>query len=325
VRGEGSCKSVSCSLPTGAPIRTIDRAIDHDSNNRPRVNVTGAIPDRVLAALTADFDVVDAPVGVDGILSVLPTKVDEAFLVRAGSHLRIVANYGVGVDNIDLDAARARGIVIANTPDVLTRTTAEQAIALMLALLRRVVEGDRLLRRGGEWRFSVEFMLGESLDCKTVAIVGPGRIGQETARLAEAFGAAAVLVGRSDPLLDALRRADVVSLHVPATPATRHLIDAAALEVMKPTAVLVNTARGSVVDEAALVRALRSGRIAGAALDVFEFEPAVSPELLELENVVLTPHLGSATRETREAMGLLAASALRSLLIDGVTPQNIVP
>jgi glyoxylate reductase len=287
--------------------------------------VTGAIPARVLAALTAEFDVVDTPVGVDGILSVLPTKVDDAFLADAGSDLRIVANYGVGVDNIDLDAARARGIVIANTPDVLTRATAEQAIALMLALLRRVVEGDRLLRRGEEWRFSVEFMLGESLDGTVVAIVGPGRIGRETARLAEAFGATALFVGREDSLADALRRADVVSLHVPATPATRHLIDAAALELMKPTAVLVNTARGSVVDEAALVRALRSGQIAGAALDVFEFEPVISPELLELENVVLTPHLGSGTRETREAMGLLAASALRSLLIDGVTPPNVVP
>jgi lactate dehydrogenase-like 2-hydroxyacid dehydrogenase len=299
--------------------------IDQDGDHLPRVNVTGAIPERVLAALTADFDVVDTPVGTDGILSVLPTKVDDAFLARAGPRLRIVANYGVGVDNIDLDAARARGIVVANTPDVLTGATAEQAIALMLALLRRVVEGDRMLRRGGEWRFSVEFMLGESLDGKVVAIVGAGRIGRETARLAEAFGATALFVGRGDSLEHALRRADVVSLHVPATPATRHLIDAAALEVMKPSAVLVNTARGSVVDEAALVRALQSGQIAGAALDVFELEPTVSPELLELENVVLTPHLGSATRETREAMGLLAASALRSLLIEGVAPRNVVP
>ena len=298
--------------------------IDKDGSHRPRVNVTGAIPERVLAALTADFDVVDTPVGADGILSLLPTKVDDAFLARAGSRLRIVANYGVGVDNIDLDATRARGIVVTNTPDVLTRATAEQAIALTLALLRRLVEGDRLLRRGGEWRFSVEFMLGESLDGKVVAIVGPGRIGRETARLAEAFGATTLFVGRGDSLQDALGLADVVSLHVPATPATRHLIDAAALDAMKPTAVLVNTARGPVVDEAALVRALRSGQIAGAALDVFEFEPAVSPDLLELENVVLTPHLGSATRETREAMGLLAAAALRSLLIEGVTPRNVV-
>jgi glyoxylate reductase len=277
-----------------------------------------------LAALARDFALVDTPADVDGVLSLIPTKVDDAFLARAGSRLRIVANYGVGVDNIDLDAARARGIVIANTPDVLTRATAEQAIALMLALLRRVTEGDRFLRRRADWVFSLEFMLGESLDGKVVAIVGPGRIGKETARLAEAHGAAPLFVGRRDSLNDALALADVVSLHVPATPETRHLIDAEALAAMKPTAVLVNTARGTIVDEAALVDALRLGVIAGAALDVFEFEPSVTPGLLELENVVLTPHLGSATRETREAMGFLAVSALRSLLIEGVMPPNVV-
>ena len=301
------------------------RVIADDSTHPPRVNVTGEIPERVLAALAADFEVVGSPDGVDGILALLPTRVDGEFLDRAGSRLRIVANYGVGVDNIDLGAARQRGVVVANTPDVLTKATAEQAIALTLALLRRVAEGDRFLRRGAEWRFSVGFMLGESLDGKTVAIVGPGRIGRETARLADAHGASVLLVGRGDSLHAALGVADVVSLHVPATPETRHLIDADALRAMKTTAVLVNTARGTIVDEAALVDALRSGGIAGAALDVFEFEPHVSPELLELENVVLTPHLGSATRETREAMGLLAVSALRSLLIDGVVPANVVP
>ena len=292
--------------------------------SRPRVNVTGAIPERVLQALAADFELADAPESVDGVLSLILTKVDDAFLERAGPRLRIVANYGVGVDNIDLAAARARGIVVANTPDVLTRATAELAIALTLALLRRVAEGDRFLRRREEWAFSLEFMLGESLDGKSVAIVGPGRIGRETARLAEAHGATVSFVRRGDDLHAALAAADVVSLHVPGGPDNRHLIDAEALGAMKPTAVLVNTARGPVVDEAALVDALRSRRIAGAALDVFEFEPDVSAALLELENVVLTPHLGSATRETREAMGLLAVSALRSLLIDGIVPPNVV-
>ena len=292
--------------------------------SRPRVNVTGAIPERVLQALAAEFELADAPESVDGVLSLILTKVDDAFLERAGPRLRIVANYGVGVDNIDLAAARARGIVVANTPDVLTRATAELAIALTLALLRRVAEGDRFLRRREEWAFSLEFMLGESLDGKSVAIVGPGRIGRETARLAEAHGATVSFVRRGDDLPAALAAADVVSLHVPGGPDNRHLIDAEALGAMKPTAVLVNTARGPVVDEAALVDALRSRRIAGAALDVFEFEPEVSAGLLELENVVLTPHLGSATRETREAMGLLAVSALRSLLIDGIVPQNVV-
>ena len=289
------------------------------------MHVTGPIPDRVHEVLAAQFGLLDRPSGVDGVLSLIPTRIDDAFFEHAGARLRIVANYGVGVDNIDLEAARARGIVIANTPDVLTRATAEQAIVLMLALLRRTAEGDRFLRRRDEWRFSLEFMLGESLDRKRIAIVGPGRIGRETARLAEAFGAEPFFVGRGDSLHDALHTADIVSIHLPATVETHHLIDAAAFEAMKPTAVLVNTARGVIVDEAALVAALRTGRIAGAALDVFEFEPAVSPELLELENVVLAPHLGSATRETREAMGLLAVSALRSLLIDGVTPSNVVP
>ena len=291
----------------------------------PLVHVTGVIPDRVHDALASEFELTGQAAGADGVLSLIPTRIDAAFLDAAGPRLRIVANYGVGIDNIDLEAARARGIVVANTPDVLTRATAEQAIVLMLALLRRTAEGDRFLRRRAEWRFSLEFMLGESLDRKRIAIVGPGRIGRETARLAEAFGAEPFFVGRGDPLHDGLRDADVVSLHVPATAETHHLIDTAAFDAMKPTAVLVNTARGSVVDEAALVAALQTGRIAGAALDVFEFEPAVSPELLELENVVLAPHLGSATRETREAMGLLAVSALRALLIEGVMPSNVVP
>jgi glyoxylate reductase len=291
---------------------------------KPLVHITGAIPERVHEVLAADFELAGEPIGVDGVLSLIPTRIDDAFLERAGPQLRIVANYGVGVDNVDLEAARARGVVIANTPDVLTRATAEQAIALLLALLRRTAEGDRLLRRRAEWGFSLEFMLGESLDRKRIAIVGPGRIGRETARLAEAFGAEPFFVGRGDPLHDGLRDADVVSLHVPATRETHHLIDASAFDAMKPTAVLVNTARGVVVDEAALVAALLAGRIAGAALDVFEFEPAVSPELLGLENVVLAPHLGSATRDTREAMGLLAVSALRSLLLEGVVPSNVV-
>ena len=229
--------------------------------------------------------------------------------------LEVVANYGVGVNNVDLEAARRRGIVIANTPDVLTKTTAELAIAVTLALLRRVVEGDRFLRSRSPWSFSLEFMLGEGLDGKTVGIVGPGRIGRETARLAEAFGAHAIFAGRDDPLQELLASADVVSLHCPLTADTRHLIDESALATMKSSAVLVNTSRGPIVDERALVDALSRGVIAGAALDVFEFEPDVSDELLSLEQVVLTPHIGSATRSTREAMGMLAVEALRSVLL----------
>jgi lactate dehydrogenase-like 2-hydroxyacid dehydrogenase len=167
-------------------------------------------------------------------------------------------------------------------------------------------------------------MLGEGLEDRVFVVVGPGRIGRETARLAEAFGARPVFAGRDDDLHALLAGADVVSLHCPLTPETRHLIDAAALATMRPTAVLVNTARGPIVDEAALVEALAAGRIAGAALDVYEHEPRVSEDLLRMENVVLTPHIGSGTRRTREAMGLLAVSALREVLLHGRRPANAV-
>src|SRR5262249_50360125 len=182
------------------------------------------------------FTLLDTPSGADGVLATLPTRIDDAFLDAAGPHLRIVANYGVGVDNIDLAAARKRDVVIANTPDVLTETTAEFAIALTLALLRRVAEGDRFLRARSPWDFSVEFMLGEGLRGKRFLVVGPGRIGRAAARLAEAFGALAMFAGRADDLISVLESADVVSLHTPLTAETRHLIDAAAPQAMLPDA-----------------------------------------------------------------------------------------
>jgi glyoxylate reductase len=280
--------------------------------------------DEVTTALTESFQLVDVPEGADGVLSLLTTRIDGPFLDRAGPQLRVVANYAVGVNNIDLPAAAARGIVVANTPDVLTRTTAELAVGLMLALLRRIAEGDRFVRRGDEWEFSLEFMLGASLDGKQLLVVGPGRIGRETARLAEAFGATARFASRADDLRPLLAEADVVSLHVPLSAESRHLIGSAELEAMRPSAVLVNTARGPIVDERALVEALRAGVIAGAALDVFEREPEVEEGLLSLENVVLTPHLGSATRDTRIAMGMLCVEALRAVLLEGRRPANAV-
>jgi lactate dehydrogenase-like 2-hydroxyacid dehydrogenase len=290
----------------------------------PHVHVTGPVPSAIFSALAESFALLDAPSTADGILVTLPTEIDATFLDETGPQLRVVANYGVGVDNIDLNAARERGIVVANTPDVLTETTAEFAIALTLALLRRVVEGDRLLRERRPWEFSVEFMLGEGLHGKRFAVIGPGRIGLATARLAEAFGAIPVLAGRDVDLHAILGAADIVSLHCPLTPETRHLLDAPALAAMRPTAVLVNTARGAIVDERALIAALQSHAIAGAALDVHEHEPSVAAELLSLENVVVTPHLGSATRETRQAMGMLAVSALRAVLLEDRRPPNIV-
>jgi glyoxylate reductase len=291
---------------------------------RPRVHVTGPVPAAIESALARDFELAGEPAGAEGVLALITTPIDDAYLERAGAQLKVVANYGVGVDNLDLAAAARRGVLVTNTPDVLTRATAELAVALMLSLLRRVTEGDRLLRQRRPWEFSLEFMLGESLDGKTVAIVGPGRIGRETARLVEAFGARVAFSGRDDPLDPLLASADVVSLHLPLNAQTRHLIDERALSLMRPGAVLVNTARGPIVDEAALASALREGVIAGAALDVHEFEPQVSAELVALENVVLTPHLGSATRATREAMGALAVDALRAVLLEGRRPSNTV-
>ena len=291
---------------------------------RPRVHEAAGVPAEIEQELSTSFELVGGTAGADGVVTTPAIPVDAAFLDAAGPQLRIVANYAVGLDNIDFSAARERGVVVANTPGVLTNTTAEHAIALMLALLRRIVEGDRSLRRRDEWEWGPDFMVGEGLEGKALLVVGPGRIGRRTAELAEALGAKASFAGRDDDLHAALAEADVVSLHCPLTPETRHLVDREALAAMRPTAVLVNTARGPVVDEFALVGALQAGRLAGAALDVFEHEPAVSEELLGMENVVLTPHIASATRETRLAMGMLVVSALRAVLLEGRIPENAV-
>jgi glyoxylate reductase len=291
---------------------------------RPRVCEAAAVPAEIEQELASAFDLVERPSDAEGVVVTPAVRIDAAYLDAAGSQLRIVANYAVGIDNIDLDAARERGVVVTNTPGVLTNATAEHAIGLVLALLRRICEGDRSLRRRDEWEWGPDFMIGEGLEGKELLIVGAGRIGRRVAELAEAHGARVRFSGRSDDLVGLLASADVVSLHCPLTPDTRHLVDATALGAMRPTAVLVNTARGAVVDEAALVDALRAGTIAGAALDVFEHEPAVSEELFTMENVVLTPHIASATREARLAMGMLCVSALRAVLLEGRTPQNAV-
>ncbi len=282
------------------------------------------MPAEIRSELESDFELVGEVSGADGVVVTPAVTVAAEFLDAAGPQLRIVANYAVGIDNIDLEAARERGVVVSNTPGVLTNATAEHALALMLALLRRIGEGDRSLRRRDDWEWGPDFMVGESLEGKHVLVVGPGRIGGRVAELVTAHGAHAAFAGRGDDLHRLLAGADVVTLHCPLTAETRHLIDAAALGAMKPSAVLVNTARGPVVDEAALVSALRSGAIGGAALDVFEREPIVTDELLELENVVLTPHIASATRATRHAMGMLVVSALRAVLLEGRVPDNAV-
>jgi glyoxylate reductase len=292
--------------------------------SRPRVHEAAGVPEEIERELAHSFELVDAPVGADGVVVTPAVPVDAAYLDAAGPQLRIVANYAVGLDNIDLTAARERGVVVTNTPGVLTNATAEHAIGLLLALLRRISEGDRSLRRRDHWEWGPDFMIGEGLEGKAVLVVGPGRIGRRVGELADAFGAQVRFGGRDDSVRALLATVDVVTLHCPLTEQTRHLVDADAFAAMKPTAVLVNTARGPVVDESALVDALRSGSIAGAALDVFEDEPRVSEELLTMENVVLTPHIASATREARLAMGMLCVSALRAVLLEGRTPPNAV-
>jgi glyoxylate reductase len=296
---------------------------------KPQIFLTRRLPDAVFARLDARFTVSPVIAGSEGLVTIPADVVDDALFDAAGPGLRVVANFGVGYDSVDVDAATRRGVVVANTPDVLTEATAELTLALVLALLRRVAEGDRLVRRGGEWALAPTFMLGEGLAGKTLGIVGLGRIGREVARLAEAFGMRTVHTRGSGPydelpLERLLAEADVVSVHAPLTVETRHLIGREELALMKPSAVLVNVARGPIVDEEALVGALRSGSIAGAALDVYEREPEVHLGLLSLENVVLTPHLGSATLAAREAMGMLCASALEAILLEGRLPENAV-
>ena len=296
---------------------------------KPQVFLTRRVPDPVLSRLEASFALSDEIAGSAGLVTIPADAVGAELFDAAGPSLRIVANFGVGYDSVDVPEATRRGIVVSNTPDVLTEATAELTIALMLALLRRVVEGDRLVRRRDEWALAPTFMLGEGLAGKTLGIVGLGRIGREVARLAEAFGMRVVHTRGSGPYeelpLDRLlAEADVVSLHVPLTPETRHLMGAPELALMRPSAVLVNVSRGPVVDEAALVDALVEGRIAGAALDVYEHEPEVSAGLLGLENVVLSPHLGSSTHVAREAMGMLCADALEAVLLRDELPANAV-
>ena len=268
--------------------------------------------------------------GADAVVTLLHDRVDADFLAAAGDDLRIVANVAVGYDNVDVAAARAAGVIVTNTPGVLTDATADLAIALLLAVTRRLGEGERLIRSRTPWAWAIDFMLGRGLRGKTLGIVGYGEIGRATATRARAFGMEVIYTKRSpgdDPgrveLDELLERADVVSLHCPLTDETRHLIDAAALARMRDDAYLVNTARGPVVDEAALAAALRDGVIAGAALDVFEREPEVHADLLELDNVVLVPHLGSATVETRTAMAELAAGNVVAVLA-GEDPQTPV-
>lgn len=265
--------------------------------------------------------------GASAAVVTLTERVDAALLAAAGEQLKVVANVAVGYDNIDLATAEAAGVIVTNTPGVLDRATADHTFALILAATRRVAEGDRFLRSGQQWIWGPRMLVGLDVSAgATLGIVGYGRIGRAVASRARAFDMRVIASARSRTpgteedgvcFVDTetlLAQSDVVSVLTPLTPQTRHLIDGAALAAMKPTAYLINTARGGVVDEVALVDALKSGQIAGAALDVFEGEPQVNPALLDAPNLVVTPHIASAGEATRDAMGILAIDNAAAVL-----------
>lgn len=310
-----------------------------------RVVVTGAVPAEALEPLRAEHEVwardsVD-PLspdrlrevvrGADALITLVTDQIDAGVLDAAGERLQVVANVAAGHDNIDLAACAERSVAVTNTPGVLAESTADLAMALVLMTTRRLGEGERLIRSGARWHWHMSMLLGTGLQGARLGVVGLGEIGRATARRARVFGMEVVYHQRSTApaaveaqlatrrvgLPELLATSDAVSLHCPLTPATHHLIDAAALGSMRRSAVLVNTARGPVVDEAALVSALRGGTIAAAGLDVFEREPTVHPGLIGLDNVVLLPHLGSNTRQTRVAMARVAADNVRAVLAGG--------
>ena len=319
--------------------------------SRPRVVVTRRLPAPVEEELAHRFDVElnteDQPLGragleralggADALLCTVTDRLTAEVLAVEPLRARILANYGVGFNHIDLDAARRRSLTVTNTPEVLTDDTADDAVMLLLMVARRAGEGEREVRAGRWTGWRPTHLLGTKVSGKTLGLVGFGRIARAVATRAAGFGmrvlyhdpypppaGAPTAPGTGVPTLDDLiGQADFLSLHCPATPETRHLMDARRLALMRRTAFLINTARGDVVDEAALVAALRAGAIAGAGLDVYEREPTVSPELLAMQNVVLLPHLGSATQETRVAMGLRALENLRAFF-DGAPPRDKV-
>lgn len=312
---------------------------------KPSILVTYKLPSAAIAPLEA---VGDVEVFRDGVLSkealIARVKGKHALVVAAldkvdkdvidaGSDLKVVSNVAVGYNNLDVPYARSKGIILTNTPDVLTEATANMAFTLILAVTRRIVEGDRIVRRG-EWKgFSLDFMIGSEIRDRQLGVIGLGRIGRAVAEKARQFGmkiayhnpSARAVPGYESMSLDQLlATSDVISLHVPLSPQTRHLIDRTALSRMKRSSYLINTSRGPVVDEEALAWALGEGIIKGAGLDVYEDEPNVHPRLLALENVVLVPHMASATAETRAAMYDLVARNVVNVL-SGKPPVTPIP
>lgn len=322
------------------------------TKKKPLVVVTRKLPEaietRMMELFDARLNIDDAPMSkselidavkeADVLVPTVTDKIDAAVLAHAGPNLRLIANFGTGVDHVDLQTARSRGITVTNTPDVLTEDTADMTMALILSVSRRLAEGERLIRKGDWAGWGPTLMLGHRIWGKRLGIVGMGRIGRALARRAKGFGLSVHYHNRrrvhpeTEEELDAtywesldqmLAHVDVVSVNCPHTPATYHLLSARRLKLMQPHAILVNTARGEIVDEPALTRMLADGEIAGAGLDVFEHEPAVNPKLLELQNAVLLPHMGSATIEGRVDMGEKVLINIKTF-VDGHTPPDRV-
>jgi glyoxylate reductase len=322
------------------------------SNRKPIVVVTRKLPDPIETRMMELFDarlnhddrpmsraaLIDAVRDADVLVPTVTDRIDAGVLSQAGPSLRLIANFGTGVDHIDLATARARAITVTNTPGVLTEDTADMTMALILAVPRRLIEGERLVRSGNWNGWSPTLMLGHRIWGKRLGIVGMGRIGQAVARRAKAFGMAIHYHNRKrvhpdieaeleatywESLDQMLARMDVITIHCPHTPATFHLLSARRLELLPKHAYLVNCARGEIVDENALTRMLMRGDLAGAGLDVFEHEPAVNPKLLALDNVVLLPHLGSATMEGRIDMGETVLINIKTFT-DGHPPPDRV-
>jgi len=300
------------------------------------VVLTAKFPDITREILAPHFDVIEHPTEHDRTEEDVMTIVAEADaaitllsdpvtrrVLESNPNLRVVSNFAVGYNNVDIDAARELGVVVTNTPGVLTEATADLTMALILAVTRRIVEGDDEIRTTGRCAWEPLKLLGASLQGKRLGIIGMGRIGKAVATRARAFGMDVISVRRGEPIEELLATSDIISLHVPLSKETQHLIDAAALAKMKRGAYLINTARGALVDENALCDALERGHLRGAGLDVYEFEPDVNPRLMRMKNAVILPHVGSATEEARNAMGRIAATNVL-LFLRGQEPLHRV-
>ena len=326
------------------------------STNKPLVVVTRKLPEvvetRMRELFEAQLNLEDEPMTQAGLVEavksadvLVPTvtdRIDRSVVSQAGPQLKLIANFGTGVDNVDLDTARNRGIIVTNTPGVLTEDTADMTMALILAVPRRLAEGTAYLKQSsGQWRgWSPTWMLGHRIFGKRLGIIGMGRIGQAVAKRAKSFGLQIHYHNRRrvheevereleatywDSLDQMLARMDIISVNCPHTPATFHLLSARRLKLLKPTAYIVNTARGEVIDENALARMVETGEIAGAGLDVFEHEPAVNPKLLKSDTVVILPHMGSATIEGRIDMGEKVIINIKTFLDGHAPPDRVHP